>query len=54
MRAGSSAAVPFLGIGVAFTALGVSGREAFLAVGIAFLALGAILLARRRKPGGVK
>lgn len=48
LRSRLTVAVPFLGIGAAFTVLGASGRPAFLAVGLAFLALGIVLAVRRR------
>jgi hypothetical protein len=37
---------PFIAIGVAFIAIGASGRRAFLAIGAAFLVLGFITLKR--------
>lgn len=46
--------VPFLVIGIAFIALGISGQRAFIAIGVAFLALGAALLFRQRRVGGSK
>ena len=54
MRANASAAVPFLGIGAAFTAVGASGRHEFLAIGLAFSALGILFLAGRRTVNGFK
>ena len=54
MKRRATAAIPFLGIGMAFTALGVTGRQAFLAIGLAFLAIGFVLLARKRSAGGSK
>ena len=50
----SGAGVPFLAIGIALTALGISGQRAFLAIGLAFLALGAVLISRQRRVGGSK
>ncbi len=41
--------VPFLVIGIAFIALGITGQRVFLAIGVVFLALGAALMARQRK-----
>lgn len=41
--------LPFLVIGIAFIALGISGQKAFLAIGIAFMVLGAVLMARQRR-----
>ena len=35
---------PFVAIGVAFIAIGATGRRAFLAIGAAFLVLGFITL----------
>lgn len=52
MRRVITAAVPFLGVGAAFTAVGLSGQRAFLAIGIAFLVLGVVLLIRKPKTGG--
>lgn len=43
------AGLPFLVIGIAFIALGISGQKAFIAIGIAFLAIGAVLIARQRR-----
>jgi hypothetical protein len=54
MRANASAAVPFLGIGAAFTAVGASGRNEFLAIGLAFSALGILFLAGKRTVNGPK
>ena len=50
----SGAGVPFLAIGIAFIALGISGQRAFLAIGVAFLAVGAALIFRQRRFGGSK
>jgi hypothetical protein len=41
-------AVPFLIIGLAFLALGASGRRAFIAIGLAFLVIGIVFMARQR------
>ena len=38
---------PFVTIGIAFIAIGITGRRTFLAIGIAFIALGFVLLRRR-------
>jgi hypothetical protein len=46
MRKGTG--LPFLIIGLAFLALGASGRRAFLAIGLAFLALGIVFMVRQR------
>lgn len=46
MRRGNG--LPFLIIGLAFLALGASGRRAFLAIGLAFLALGVVFMVRQR------
>lgn len=43
------AGLPFLVIGFAFLALGISGQKAFIAIGIVFLAIGAAMLARQRR-----
>jgi hypothetical protein len=42
------AATPFIVIGIAFLALGMSGRRAFLYVGVVFMIVG-ILRARRAR-----
>ena len=41
----------FLGVGVAFLAIAVTGQSAFLGVGMAFLALGIVFLAKSRQGG---
>ena len=41
--------MPFLVIGIAFIAIGISGQKAFIAIGIVFMALGAAMLARQRR-----
>jgi len=46
--------VPFVAIGIAFIALGISGQRAFIAIGGAFLALGAVLMFRQWRVGGSK
>ena len=43
------AGIPFLVIGIAFIAIGISGQKAFIAIGIVFMALGAALLVRQRR-----
>lgn len=43
------AGIPFLVIGIAFIALGISGQKAFIAIGIVFMAIGAALLLRQRR-----
>ncbi len=45
----AKAGIPFLVIGIAFIALGISGQKAFIAIGIVFMALGAALLARQKR-----
>jgi hypothetical protein len=54
MRTNASAAVPFLGIGTAFTAVGASGRHEFLAIGLAFSALGILFLVGKRSVNNLK
>lgn len=44
----SSRGKVFFAIGIAFVAIGASGRPAFLGVGVAFLVIGSGLLARER------
>jgi hypothetical protein len=39
----------FFAIGIAFVAIGASGRPAFLGVGVAFLVIGSGLLVRGRR-----
>lgn len=41
----------FLGVGVAFLAIAMTGQIAFIGVGMAFLALGIVFLAKSRKGG---
>jgi hypothetical protein len=43
------AGIPFLVIGIAFIALGISGQKAFIAIGIVFMAIGGAILARQRR-----
>ena len=47
-------AVPFLAIGVAFLAIGVSRQRTFLGIGAAFLAIGVALLVRQERVDGSK
>lgn len=42
----------FLVVGVAFVAVGASGRQAFLIIGAAFLVLGLVGMGRARKASG--
>ena len=46
LSAGSGAG--FIGVGVAFLAIGLSGKSAFTAIGLVFLILGIAALARRK------
>ena len=41
----------FLGVGVAFVVIALTGQLAFLGVGMAFIALGVVFLAKSRKEG---
>lgn len=43
------AGLPFLVIGIAFIALGISGQRTFIALGVVFMAIGAAMLARQRR-----
>ena len=43
------AGLPFLVIGMAFIALGISGQKAFIGIGVVFLAVGTAMLARQRR-----
>jgi hypothetical protein len=47
MRNPRVAGYPFIAIGIAFMAIGFSGRRAFVAIGLAFLMLGVLMLRRR-------
>ena len=38
---------PFIAMGIAFAAIGVSGRKAFLVIGLTFLVMGFVLLRRK-------
>ena len=40
------AGYPFIAIGIAFFAIGISGRRAFIAIGAAFLLIGFLTLRR--------
>ena len=44
-----TAAVPFLGIGIAFLVIGLTGRKTFLWIGIAFLVIAFVLFAGKRR-----
>ena len=46
--------IPFLILGVAFLAIGVSGQRGFWGIGAAFLAIGVAMLVRQRRAGGLK
>ncbi|MEO8431527.1 MAG: hypothetical protein ABI592_08460 [Acidobacteriota bacterium] len=48
----SSAGVAFVGVGIAFIAIGASGRNAFIAIGLAFLAIGLAAFYRATRSGG--
>ena len=39
----------FIGVGVAFLAMAISGQAAFMGVGMAFLVLGIVFLAKSRQ-----
>ena len=43
------AGLPFLVIGIALIAIGISGQKAFIAIGVVFMAIGAALLSRERR-----
>jgi hypothetical protein len=43
------AAIPFLTIGVALIAIGISGNRTFMYAGLPFLVLGFVLLMRSRR-----
>ena len=45
------AGASFLGVGVAFLVIALTGQMAFMGVGAAFLALGIAFLAKSRKGG---
>ena len=40
------AGYPFIAIGIAFMAIGISGKRAFIAIGLAFLVIGYLTLRR--------
>jgi hypothetical protein len=40
------AGYPFVAIGIAFMAIGISGKRAFIAIGLAFLVIGFLTLRR--------
>ena len=42
-------ALPFIALGAAFFAVGLTGRRAFVAVGAVFWIVGLVLLTRRRR-----
>jgi hypothetical protein len=46
MRRIARVGYPFIAIGVAFIAIGATGRRAFIAIGAAFLVLGFVTLRR--------
>ena len=46
MRRIGRAGYPFIAIGIAFMAIGFSGRRAFIAIGAAFLVIGIVTLRR--------
>jgi hypothetical protein len=41
----------FLGVGIAFLVIAMTGQSAFIGVGMAFLSLGVVFLARSRQGG---
>jgi hypothetical protein len=41
------AGYPFITLGIAFLALGATGKNAFLALGVVFLVIGAVFLTRK-------
>ena len=43
------AGLTFLGCGIAFSAIGVSGQSTFIGVGLAFMVLGIVFLAKSRQ-----
>ena len=45
------AVAAFLGVGVAFLVIAMTGQVAFMGVGMAFLTLGIVFLAKSRKGG---
>ncbi len=50
-RSHRGAGAGFIGVGIAFIAIGANGQKAFLGVGLAFLAMGLASLARARRSG---
>jgi len=47
----SAPGIVFIAVGVAFMAIGSSGRRAFLAIGAAFIVIGLVSLRRQRNGG---
>ena len=39
---------PFISLGIAFIALGISGQRTFIPIGVVFLIIGAVLLRKGR------
>ena len=50
-RTSKAQAQRFLGVGIAFLVIALTGQLAFLGVGMAFIALGVVFLAKSRKAG---
>ena len=48
MRRVGVAGYPFIALGIAFVAIGFSGRKPFIIIGTVFIAIGFILLRRMR------
>ncbi|HEY6802983.1 MAG TPA: hypothetical protein VI306_05325 [Pyrinomonadaceae bacterium] len=46
MRRIGRAGYPFIALGIAFMAIGISGRRTFIAIGLVFLAIGIVTLRR--------
>jgi hypothetical protein len=44
----------FVIIGIAFLAIGASGRRSFVGIGAAFVAIGMVFLMRHRRAGRLK
>ena len=52
MRDRNAAGVAFVGVGIAFIAIGASGRSAFIAIGMVFLVIGLAAFVRAHRGGG--
>jgi LPXTG-motif cell wall-anchored protein len=49
MNKSSRAALPFLGVGLAFLAIGIGGQKTFLILGLVFLVLAFVFYRQRKR-----